>query len=267
MQRYRWFEIHDSSWFPAPWRDLVTEALEAVWNANRTYQPIALRLRDALRQSRSHRVVDLCSGSGGPWPSLYPAVSADLPLTVTFTDLHPSARLAAHAAGSSALPFTALAPPIDATRVPPSLPGFRTVFSSFHHFDPGPARAILADAFARREGIAIFEAAQCTFRTLALTIGVPVLAWRAAAAARPRRWDRTLFTCLLPLVPLVLYIDGLLSSLRSYSLADLRELVAGLDAPDYRWHIGEEPGHPIAIRYLIGIPLRDAGPVASVPSR
>jgi hypothetical protein len=57
----------------------------------------------------------------------------------------------------------------------------------------------------------------------------------------------------------VLWIDGVLSCLRSYSLADLRELTAGLSAPDYAWQIGDESGGRVPIRYLMG------GPAAVAP--
>jgi hypothetical protein len=42
--------------------------------------------------------------------------------------------------------------------------------------------------------------------------------------------------------------------LRSYSLEDLRELTAGLSAPDYDWQIGDERSGRVPIRYLIGTP-------------
>lgn len=258
MQRQPWFEIHDSPWFPGYFRDLVTDALESVWNANRTYHPVAGRLRAALQESGAACVVDLCSGGGGPWPALYNEVAAGWPLSVQLTDLHPHAGLAGRTSTPPASSSSGLAPvsqSIDARNVPAELTGFRTIFSSFHHFDPDDARALLADAFARREGIAVFEAAHRNARTMLLIAGVPLLAMRTAARARPVRWSRLLFTWLLPVVPTVLYIDGLLSCLRSYSLDDLRELTAGLDGPHYRWQIGEQPGQPIPIRYLIGTPL------------
>ena len=41
--------------------------------------------------------------------------------------------------------------------VPESLNGFRTLFSSFHHFRPEQARAILANAMEKKQAIAVFE--------------------------------------------------------------------------------------------------------------
>jgi hypothetical protein len=228
MQRQPWFEIHDSAWFPAYLRDLVTEALEAIWNSNRTYVPIAGRLRDAVRNSGSRSVVDLCSGGGGPWPGLYDIIADGQPLSVRLTDLYPNAGFRSN--GRLPAGISACRQPVDARHVPEDLHGFRTIFSSFHHFDPEAARALLADAFRRREGIGVFEAARRTPGTMLSVAGVAALSLRTAAAQR----------------------------LRSYSLEDMHELTAGLTAPDYAWQMGDEHGGTVPIRYLIGTPQRRA---------
>ncbi len=256
MRRQRWFEIHDQLWFPKLLRDLTTEGLEAMWASNRTYDPIAARLRDALERTAAERVIDLCSGGGGPWLVLYEEVAAGRAIEVCLTDLSPNERLPARNAGGR---VTVRKEPVDARRVPEELHGFRTMFSSFHHFDPVAARAILADAFARREGIAIFEGATRKAWTLLAVTAVPFLAFRNALAARPVRRSRIFWTCVVPVVPAILWIDGELSCLRSYSLDDMRELVAGLSAEDYAWTMGDAGGGPVAIRYLIGAPVGPLG--------
>jgi hypothetical protein len=254
MRRQRWFEIHDQAWFPGFLRDRVTEALEAVWNGHRTYGPIAGRLREAIRRSGAQQIVDLCSGSGGPWPGLYSEVADGQPLTVWLTDLYPNALLTRAGAGGGLL---ARREPVDARAVPADLVGFRTIFSSFHHFEPEPARAMLADAFTHRQGIGIFEAARRTPGTLLAVNAVPLLGMREAARARPVRFRRLLWTFFLPVVPVTLWVDGLLSCLRSYSLADLEELTEGLTAEDYTWEVGELGGGRVPIRYLIGEPRKN----------
>lgn len=255
MRRQPWFEMHDSPWFPGYLRDLVTEALETIWNQNGTYRPIAGRLRDALRRAQPEQVVDLCSGGGGPWTGLYAEVAGGRRLDLRLTDLHPNARLLERAAADGN-GIRAHAAPVDATRVPATLRGFRTMFSSFHHFDPEQARAILADAFRQRQGIAVFDAARPTAKTILAVTGVPVLAVWAALTARPFRWSRFFWSCIVPAVPLVLWVDGVLSCLRSYTEQDLQELISGLSAPDYRWETGEERRRIVSIQYLVGIPVR-----------
>lgn len=251
MRRQRWFEVHDQPWFPAFLRDRVTEALEAVWNGNRTYRPIAARLRDAVRQSGAGQIVDLCSGGGGPWLGLYSEVADGQALTIWLTDRYPNALLAN---GSKPGQLRLYREPVDARAVPSDLCGFRTMFSSFHHFDPEAARAMLADAFVQRQGIGIFEAARCTPWTLLAVNAVPLLSLREAIRARPVRWPRLFWTFLVPVVPATLWIDGLLSCLRSYSLADMADLTRDLTADDYAWEMGEASSGSVPIRYLIGRP-------------
>lgn len=259
MKRRAWFEIHDDPRFPRFLRDLVTEALESVWNGSRAYAPIAPLLREALMCSGADRVIDLCSGGGGPWPGLYADVMARMGLPVCFTDKYPNPSAFAQAGLAMGSEITGCAESIDATRLPADQHGFRTMFSSFHHFGPSEARAILADALARREGIAVFELAQRNVRTLLATAVVPLLALRESLRMRPFRWKRIFWTWLVPIVPAVLLIDGILSCLRSYSQADLRELVFGItqlnsSQSGYNWHIGEERRGLVGILWLIGIP-------------
>ena len=257
MRRQAWFEIHDSAWFPPKLRDLVTEGLEKVWEANHTYRPITGRLRRALRQSRTRQVVDLCSGGGGPWLGLFDDVAEGRQLQVCLTDLYPNARLMRRVAGSGK-GIQAYAEPVDARRIPDELPGFRTMFSSLHHFDPAEAHAILADAFHKREGIGIFEAARPKLKTVLLVTGVPLLALKAALQQRPCRRRLFFWSWVVPVVPAVLWLDGVLSCLRSYSEADMRELIAELQAPDYAWEVGIDRGGLVEIQYLVGIPVDPA---------
>jgi hypothetical protein len=259
MRRQCWFEIHDQAWFPKFLRDLVTEGLQRMWASNRTYHPIAARLRAALERTDVERVVDLCSGGGGPWLALYDEVAGGRPLEVCLTDLFPNElTIGADAlrGSSGGRAVRVWAAPVDARRVPPELGEFRTIFSSFHHFDPEAARAMLADAFERRQGIAVFEAARPQWRTVLAVTAVPFLAFVNAVRARPARAKRIFWSCVVPVVPAILWIDGVLSCLRSYSLEDMRELTEGLWAADYGWEIGLERGGPVAIQFLIGAPLR-----------
>jgi SAM-dependent methyltransferase len=261
MQRRPWFELHDHRFFPRLLRDLVTDALEAVWNAQDTYGPIVPRLQQALWEAGTSRVVDLCSGGGGPWQRLsrdfaeQGARSGVRRPEVCLTDIYPNRRAFERLRREAAVDFCAEA--VNAMRIPRELAGFRTIFSSFHHFAPDEARAILKDAFDARQGIAVFEGATREPRTLmAIFFLMPLLTLLLMPRIRPFRWSRLFYTYLLPVIPFTLWMDGLLSCLRSYSQSDLRELVSGMTAEDYRWDVGIERGRLVAVAYLIGHPLR-----------
>ncbi len=255
MQRKEWFELHDHRLYPRFLRDLVTDALEAIWNCTNSYRVIVPRLRAAMEDAGTHRIVDLCSGGGGPWLRLQEqfATTEGFPVSISLTDKYPNRKAFTGTGVAEGMEFYST--PVDVLRVPGDLNGFRTIFSTFHHFNPEAARAILADAAIRRQGIAVFEAAKRSFRTMIATAAVPVLCWYVTPFIRPFRWSRILWTYLLPVVPLTLFVDGILSCLRTYSLEDLRELTDGLGGEDYRWEIGEQGRGRIEITYLIGRPL------------
>jgi hypothetical protein len=241
-------ELHDLAWCPPSLRDALTDFLAFALNLARAYDPAGPLLRRAVRRAGAARIVDLCSGAGGPWTRLAEHVG----VPVILTDLYPHRGGGGMVAGR--LPFHAQ--PVDARAVPKSLDGFRTLFTSFHHFRPAEARAILADAVKQRQGIAVFEAA----RRAPWEITVVAFTWLGALAAapfvRPWRWSRILWNYLPPVLPLVGTFDGVMSCLRAYSPAELRELVRGLDT--YDWDIGEMRGgwSPLRGTYLIGIPRR-----------
>jgi hypothetical protein len=61
---------------------------------------------------------------------------------------------------------------------------------------------------------------------------------------------------LIPIVPLVLLFDGIVSCLRAYSPGELRGLIAYLSDAEYAWKIGYEKRRLLSlpITYLIGYP-------------
>jgi hypothetical protein len=255
MQRKSWFEIHDHSLFPCFLRHFVTDALETIWNAADIYRPIMPRLMRVMKKADTRMVVDLCSGGGGPWLRLQPAMaSTGYAVSVRLTDRYPNQRAFEKANWQSLQAITGYPDPVEAIRIPLGLTGFRTMFSAFHHFDPEDARAILADSFCRGEGIAIFEAAERSVPTICSIFFVPLLALALAPGIHPFLWSRLFWTYLLPVIPLVLWMDGILSCLRSYSQADMAELIAGLNSETYSWQFGRDEGSVLRITYLIGSP-------------
>lgn len=247
MGRLHLFEIHDQPWCPGSLRDALTDFLQFTINLGRSYAAVAPLLRDAVARAGATRVVDLCSGAGGPWRTL----RHEIPVPVVLTDKYPN-RAPPPRVGS--VRFHSV--PVDATAVPPDLRGFRTLFTSFHHFRPAEARAILADAVRQGQGIGVFEISRRAPREIA----VIALTWLAVLLLvpfiRPLRWSRLAWTYLPPVLPLVGLFDGIVSCLRTHSPAELRELVHGLDA--YEWQIGEtrSPWSPLVVTYLVGVPAR-----------
>jgi len=258
MRRMQLIEIHDQAWFPRSLRDATTDTLQFILNLANLYKPIAPRLRRAFEDARTHRVLDLCSGGGGPWLRLYRAFEEgeNSPVDICLTDKYPNIAAFEHARTASQNKIHFHADPVDATQIPTELKGFRTFFTSFHHFPPQEARAILQNAVDTQQGIGIFEAPRRHPLAIFLVFLLPVVALALIPFVRPFQWSRLIWTYLIPIIPFVLLFDGVVSCIRTYSPKELRELTEGLSANAYEWDIGEDEGGllPISITYLIGFP-------------
>ena len=260
MKRFHFIEIEDQTWCPKKIRDGVTDFLQYIVRAFHLYKAIAPRLRAAINDAGQGRVVDLCSGGAGPWLSLLSDLKTQnsdfSDLKVTLSDLYPNnaAFNAAYCQYPQQLGFSEL--PVDATKVVAELSGFRTLFSSFHHFKPDSALAVLQSAVDAKTGIAIFESTQRHPLMLLYMLITPLLVWINTPFIRPFRWDRLFWTYLIPIIPLIVMFDGVVSCLRTYTVEELEEMVSRLDAPDYCWDIGLEPigRMPVGVTYLIGYP-------------
>jgi hypothetical protein len=114
----------------------------------------------------------------------------------------------------------------------------------------------LQDSFIKRRGIGIFEAPARRMLTFLSLLFIPLAAWLFVPFRRPFRWSRLLWTYVIPVIPFVLFFDGLISCLRAYSPAELQEMTRGLATNGFRWEIGEKSGGilPVRVTYLVGCP-------------
>jgi len=262
MRRVQFIELHEQPWFPSSLRDEITDALQFGLNLSKAYAPIAPLLQGVLDSAGICSVVDLCSGGGGPWLELSRKLQSrelqgDTPglqiSHILLTDKYPNLR-ALENAGAPSENITYYPSPVDAMEVPSELKGFRTMFTSFHHFSPEEARAILQNAVDAGEGIAIFEITQRAPLTIGLMFPWALMPFACTPWIRPFRWSRLLWTYLIPIIPLVFLFDGLVSCLRTYRPQELREIVDKLTAGEYQWEIGEHSSGKAPITYLIGYP-------------
>jgi hypothetical protein len=256
MRRTELFEIHDHPWFPAFLRDLVTDALQALWDFSNSYKPILPVLRNALARVGTREVLDLCSGGGGPWFRLVRDFESEqhFPISVCLTDKYPNQEAFERALSGSHSKIGFHPRPVQATEVPADLRGFRTMFSSFHHFRATDARKVLANAVEQGKGIAIFEMARREPKIMLAVCFIPFLILFLTPRIRPFHWSRLLWTYGVPVVPFVLWFDGWMSCLRSYSHEELSELVRSLPGEIYRWELGTQRDGFLPVTYLIGYP-------------
>lgn len=259
MGRLHLFEFEDQAWLPSVIRDGITGFLNIIEEKGKLYTPIVPRLRGILKELKCEKIVDLCSGSGGPWKYLIGRLvdSETSSLEVLLSDKFPSFNiLELDAFQASKLEFAPY--PVDATKVPKELKGFRTLFGSFHHFRPEEAVGILQDVVKCGEGIALFEMTRRNWLSIMqILLLAPISVLLFIPFIKPFRWLRLILTYLVPLLPFMLVSDGIVSCLRTYSLEELQMMVKKVRGNNlYNWEIGMKKckRFPGSIAYLIGYP-------------
>jgi hypothetical protein len=272
MRRVQFIELHEQPWFPSALRDVTTDALQFGLNFLKAYAPIAPLLWRALDAAGDRSIVDLCSGGGGPWLEFSQRLggNAQGSLRIWLTDKYPNLRAFQNAGTASGDRIVFYPEPVDAMKVPRELKGFRTVFTSFHHFRPEEARAVLQNAVDAGQGIAIFEITRRAPSAIGLMFLWALTPLVFTPLIRPFRWSRLLWTYVVPIIPFVFLFDGVVSCLRTYRPQELREIIATLTATEYDWELGEHSGaHAAApITYLIGYPqAREATADSSAPQQ
>src|SRR4029077_19627422 len=115
---------------------------------------------------------DLCSGGGGPMRTILRLLREQgLDARARLSDLFPNVEAYRHLEKVTDGVIQGIESPVDATNVPAALSGFRLMANGFHHFPPEMAEKVLADAVAKRQGIAIVEMVN---RSLLSFLGVGV---------------------------------------------------------------------------------------------
>ncbi|KAK0668468.1 hypothetical protein QBC41DRAFT_226211 [Cercophora samala] len=271
------FEIADQEWFPQSLRSYMQAALTAAWTTHipllQSSSPariVAHLLSHHFGPSiHNYTFIDFCAGGGGPTPSIEKHLNASITTTTTtktpsyaeaatapppvqfiLTDLHPHTNLWSAAAAAS--PNVSFIPTsVDATNVPQHIiqdqkrngkKVFRLFNLAFHHFDDNLARKILKNTLETSDGFGIFELQDrspagflaCCLFGLGAMVMAPYYAWLWGAPLA------LVWTYLVPALPAVLVFDGWMSSLRTRTVGEVKELMGscGVDAKEVRgWEV------------------------------
>jgi len=233
----------------------MTDFLSHLSNQLDIFKPIVPIIGKALKSTDENKIIDLGSGAGGGWIKLSTHLQKDCPDTQIFlSDYFPNlAAMSRIAQGASNVKF--IEESIDARKVPKEIKGLRTLFLAFHHFKPQDATLILQNAVDDYQPICVFEGQERSLRSILGMVFSPITLIVITPFIRPFEFKRLLFTYLVPILPVLVLWDGVVSCLRTYSISELKELVQGLEGNQrFNWEINTVKSGPGKILYLMGVP-------------
>jgi hypothetical protein len=256
MRRMHLFEFEDQSWCPNFVREITTDFLSAYYVLKKVYDPAFEKINEILEKTKVDKIIDCCSGSGGPVRGLREFLDSigKTSTTITLTDKYPNQKLFEKIEATYPKKIIAYKNSLDAAQLPSSLKGMRTLFSSFHHFRPKQALEILKNAANNEAPIGIFECTERHPREFIRVLLSPIIILFVVPFTTKLSWKKFIFTYLLPIIPFVHMWEYFVSNLRTYSVKELKALTQQINALNYQWEVGQlwSTKAKCSITYLIG---------------
>jgi hypothetical protein len=206
----------------------------------------------AIEGEDKWKVIDFCSGSGGPTPHIEKelqkrrAKAGRNPVAFFLSDIVPNLdAYVLHASRSENLSF--IPDPVDATNPPfaaisSSTPGdkdaarergyehdgckvLRLFSLAFHHFDDEGAKRVIKSTMNTSDAVVIFELQERRIGSLVLMLLEPFLVYIMGIFWFPDDWFFLALTYLVPVLPVLHSFDGLISCLRTRTFEEFVQLL------------------------------------------
>ena len=227
MKRKNLHQISDQAWFPKHLKQLVDEFLS--WfvvqvNATKPFIPL---FEKALSFSDKKVLVDIDFSTGAGMEScrhlLDPTVQVE---TIAY----------------------------DGFRVEKE--GVYVIINALHKLSPDQVIELLGKIAGSGKSVVAVEGNNDNWwQAIGMTLFVPLAVFLSAPFVKPFRWTRLLFTYLIPVLLLIIPLDGIIALFKLYSPKDLNELTDQLKVPAYNWESGKKDnGRGGKIIYLMGLP-------------
>ena len=203
---------------------------------------LATQYRALVEASGTRQVLELASGSGETSADLHARAGFRSPsgVMLIFSDLAPRQGHWAGIGERYSVAVQTVGEPVDATEVPAELGAGRVwlVVNAFHHLAFDQAAALLGRAAQSASGIFIAENFGANMlATLPCGVVGMLAAFLNPALTGRDRVSKAVFTYLIPLIPLVVAWDGLVSALRMHRPADVQSMIAPW--PAWEWELRE----------------------------
>lgn len=228
MKRKQITQIINTSWCPKFIKKLVAEFLS--WfvvkvNATKPFIPL---IESMVNDAHSNQIINIDFNIGAGIESVKPYLKEDIQIkSIPISDFNTDTK------------------------------GVYLFLNSFHQLNVKQAKEILSQIVNSKNPIIIVEGNNDSlWQVVGMTVFVPLTTLLTAPFVKPFRLTRLLFTYIIPVLPLIITIDGCIALLKLYNPKDLLELTSSINAPNYKWKADKnDNGRGGKIIYLTGKPI------------
>lgn len=228
MKRKQITQIINTSWCPKFIKKLVAEFLS--WfvvkvNATKPFIPL---IESMVNDAHSNQIINIDFNIGAGIESVKPYLKEDIQIkSIPISHFNTDTK------------------------------GVYLFLNSFHQLNVKQAKEILSQIVNSKNPVVIVEGNNDSlWQVVGMTVFVPLTTLLTAPFVKPFRLTRLLFTYIIPVLPLIITIDGCIALLKLYNPKDLLELTSSINAPKYEWKAGKnDNGRGGKIIYLTGKPI------------
>lgn len=227
LPRLKLFEFCDQSWLKGLWREAYVDCLDNIHFLFAPYQNVPKLLGRWADELGTTEVLDIGSGGGEQIKTIHIFAIRNNIIMPRFTlsDLYPnteSYQKIMDQIGHQRLHYLTNSVPI--ANLPQE---FKTmsIFSTFHHLSKVDAESLLLEIVKNRDGLCIFEFTNRRIIDLLMLLPSVLIGMTAPLSAKRFHWLKFFISTLIPIIPMMVFFDGIVSVFRSYTSDEIIEMI------------------------------------------
>lgn len=237
LKRLHLFEFCDQPWLKGFWREAYMDGLNTSFKMFKIHHGLFKPFCEWVDAAKKKNVLEVCSGGGGPMDSIVTRAKENgkpIPF-ITLSDLNPDINAFKKTKEKHPEHINYIKEPVDAANTESLNAELISLCSSFHHLSPKIAGKILSNASKNSNGIFIREvlsrnilnAASSLLNIIPLML-TPFFSGRTSLL-------KVLFTTIIPIIPLMIIFDGIVSVFRTYTTDEIIHMMPDEMKRNWEW--------------------------------
>jgi hypothetical protein len=241
-------ELEDYTWFPKALRRWQLQFVGAVSVWTKLYQPLTAIVQQLIDENKLVALQDVCSGSGKPAVYVHQQLKATMPLLLT--DLFPEEQFVNQPGIAYSLQT------VDALQMETVNHTGYTMFNAFHHFNEMQQRVIIQKMADAKAPVLIAEILEPgIFNVIKIIFTATIVQLLTAPFVQPFSPARLLFTYIIPVNLFTVAYDGVISVVKSKTVAQYNNVLKGISTRSYSISVNRLNNWKGNVVYIKGSPI------------